>query len=214
MILPTMTDEQRMQELMTDFRRFYTKFVREIEPKWDKMALKQNVFPKIFRWTQVSASNNNIHIAGNIYGRKAVREGYASMMYTTMRTNKGTHLFMYTNCGEEFLYLFPPHALLRYNDRLSLHLSDAETVDHYICRQVQSNGGGEVDEVTGKCILATDDGIWMGNRIIGNFYIFKTFVDNSLLHDNQLKEGDNCKNDYDEFIEMARKYYKQLHKSL
>ena len=209
MILPTMTDEQRINELMADFRSFWTRFTRETVYKWDKAALKQNKFPKIYHWSDTSKNNNKINIMGYITGRKAVRTGYVSIMYTTMRTYKGTWMFLFINNGGEFIYVFPPHALDRYRERLGLDFSDTEIIDYYINKQVQSNGGGETTLLDGKCILATDDGIWMGNQLFGDNYIFKTFVDNSLLRDSQLEEGDNCKNDIEEYLDVMRKHIKE-----
>lgn len=208
MILPSMTDEQRINELTEDFRRFWNKFKHDIVYKWDKAALKQNNFPKIYHWSDVSKNNNKINIAGFITHRKAIRVGYLSIMYATMRTFKGTHLFMYTENEGEYIYIFPPHALERYRERLGLELSDAEIVEYYINRQVCSNGGGDTSLYDNTCILATDDGIWMGNKLFGNNYIFKTFVDNSLLRKEQLKEGNESILDIQEYLDVMRKHIK------
>lgn len=114
--------------------------------------------------------------------------------------------------SESFLYMFPPHALDRYRERLDLELSDAEVVTHYIDKQLSSNGGGEIDIPTGRAIMVTEDGIWMGNFVSENAYIFKTFVDNGHLYENQMEEGNNAMADYQEFVDLARKYYKKLRK--
>jgi len=210
MILPTMTDMERERELLDEFRRFVKRFNRETVNKWDKAAMKQSVFPKIYHWSETTARKNTLHIVGYIHGRKAVHEGYVSIMYTTMRTDKGTHLFMYTDYKGEYLYIFPPHALERYSSRLNLCLGGSEVAEHYIRRQVASNGGGDYDKETGRCIMSTDDGIWMGKQLSDHSYLFKTFVDNTLLYKDQLEEGDECKTDFDEFLDMTKKYFKGL----
>jgi hypothetical protein len=192
MLLHTMTIEEMHREMNKDVPWIDTKFVKLLALHNRKFKKRKNVNYKKFFWAKSPYTGNRwLLLSFCIHSCPY----YAS--FTTFESPQGLTLLHHLD-EKDYVYKFSPHFLTRYKERLRLKVSTSRELietfvlaNNYYYHMPQSSNDAKLEraeELPYNILLIMEQGLGLGVCYPKDkLMMVKTFVSNSMIHNQQWK---------------------------
>lgn len=207
MLIPTMTDQEKRAQVIQDSKELGAYISSELRPKIIKAARKFNNFPRIFKSERVTRNRNKYHIRIKVLSRSDVNHAHMMSAYTIMDANEGKYALAISTrqCGEDFVQIYVPHLFTRYSQRYGCDMFEEERIHRFMedslspeCSGVRLMGDGTVfATVLGGVLLGVED-----NGVV----VYKTYVDEARLREEQLDEDSDLRDSFMKKIAKSKRW--------
>lgn len=207
MLVSTMNDSEKRKQAIEDTAEI-NKYVKyDLYKKLHRDIKKFNNFPRIFKTVYVTKNRNKYYLLFRAESKNQFDKGFWVHAYTIMDSNEGKYAMIAVSIVDnvESFQIYAPHLFARYTQRYGVKMYEEDRIHKFMedSTEVRYGGVKVYDKENGKIMSIVKGGAIFGD-IDGDIIVFKTFVDEDRLYDNQIDIGDEI---IDGFI-LRDKLYK------
>lgn len=202
-----MTYEELANEILTDWYRnaypFYLERLLKLHNKYRRIVMTSNPQkPMFFKGIEyISPKMNKFVVVPYSISRSDFKKrgvcfiSYAKVYY------KNRWLLLHILCSQHnlFINIITRHFIKRYLERF-LNPRAEVIEDMYLEFLKRNSVFMYIDKGTEKCVIS-DDGMFLGEQINGNCFLFKTYIPRNQFHDDQKTVYDRGLEDIDQYQE-------------
>ena len=209
MLVRTMTDAEKRKQAVEDTEEINKYITFTLRKKLSKEIKKYNKFPRVFKTTYTTKNRNKYYLLFNVKDRTTLDRGYWVHVYTIMDSKEGKYAMIAVTQASivESFQIYAPHLFARYTQRYGVKMYEEERIHKFMEDNIDLKYGGLRCE-DGKAMARVNGGAILGD-VEGDIIIFKTFVDDSLLREEQVGYGDNIIDKFNERVELFKKIFKK-----
>lgn len=193
MLVSTMTDIEKRKQAIEDVEEVnkYVKF--NLYKELRRCVKNFNKFPRIFNTTYVTKNKNRYYLKFRAESKNSFGKGFWVHAYTIMDSKEGKYAMIAVTIADkvESFQIYAPHLFARYTQRYGVNMYEEERIHKFMEDSTELKYGGTkvYDKEKGKVMAVVNGGAIFGD-IDGDIIVFKTFVDDERLYDNQVDIGD------------------------
>lgn len=209
MLIPTMNDAEKRKQAIEDSIEIKRYYAYVMQKKLCKEIRKYNKFPRILKTLYVTKNNNKYYLIIRAVSRNALDKAHWCFIYTIMDSNEGKYAMIAVNqpTGIESFQIYAPHLFARYTERYGVKMYEEERIHKFMEDSATLDYGGVREYEKGKVMSMVNGGAIFGD-IEGDIVVFKTFVDNERLRDEQIEIGDIARANFNKRVELCKSIYK------
>lgn len=211
MFVHTMTDLEKRKQAIDDINEVNRYVSYELIKKLSKEVKKFSKFPRTFKTSYITKNKNKYFLIFRCYSRNTLDKPHWTHSYTIMDSNEGKYAMIAVTHNEvvETFQIYAPHLFARYTERFGCDMYEEERIHRFMedSSEIKYSGIREYEE--GKVMSVVNGGVIFGDKK-GDIIVFKTFVDEERLYDEQTELG---KNIVENFYKRDAEY-KQMYKKI
>lgn len=204
MFVHTMTDYEKRRQAIEDTQEVDRYMKNVLWKKLVKEIKKYNKFPRIFKFQYTTRNKNKYYMMLRAESRNTIDKPYWLHVYTIMDSNEGKYaMIAVSQYGIiESFQIYAPHLFARYTKRYGLQMYEEERIHRFMEDSIDLKYGG-VKVKDGKAMAIVNGGVILGD-CEGDIIVFKTFVDDSLLRSEQVENGEQIVDGFNERRELYK----------
>lgn len=192
MIVPSMTEEQLLEEIKLDFKNIYdTSTIKK--KKAERIVRTSSVFPVRLHSFITSKRKNNWLILWEAHSKKNIGDKSIVSFICYYDSTHGKYAVMPTIQNRNILLIkYAPHFFQRFAQRMNLDLSGIDLIKRYF--EYNTSYGFQYENVQDESGMvqvfgSTDEGIAMGVMSTqNNVILIKTFITYEMTKGEQIKD--------------------------
>lgn len=209
MFVHTMTDLEKRKQAIDDINEVNRYVSYELIKKLSKEVKKFSKFPRTFKTSYITKNKNKYYLIFRCYSSNTLDKPHWTHSYTIMDSNEGKYAMIAVTHNKvvETFQIYAPHLFARYTERFGCDMYEEERIHRFMedSSEIKYSGIREYEE--GKVMSVVNGGVIFGDKK-GDIIVFKTFVDEERLYDEQTELG---KNIVENFYKRDAEY-KQMYK--
>lgn len=206
MFVSTMTDAEKRKQAIEDAFEVNKYLIIDVYKKVKKEIRRFSNFPRVFKLSYITKNRNKYYILIKAESRNVISKPFWFHAYTIMDSNEGKYamIAVLQNGIVETFQIYAPHLFARYTQRYGVQLYEEERIHRFFEDNITLEyGGARIKD--GKVFARVKGGALFGDAV-GDILIFKTFVDDTLLRQEQVEYGEEIIDMFQERVE----FYKQI----
>lgn len=186
-----MTDLEKRRQAIADAHEITRYTILNLRPKLVKEIRKFNIFPRILKSTYTTKNKNKYFLLFLIESRSDIDKPYIMASYTIMDSAEGKYaMSAVLTLGENVSFqIYSPHLFARYTQRYGCNMYEEERIHRFMEDSLKSKYTGTREYEEGKIYSVVNGGAILGD-IRGDIIVYKTYVDDESLREEQLELGD------------------------
>lgn len=208
MIIPTMNDAEKRKQAIEDTKEVDKYVTYNLYYKLRKDVRKFNKFPRFFRTTYITKNRNKYYLICRADSKTSFDTPFWIHAYTIMDSNEGKYAMIAVSQHGviETFQIYAPHLFTRYTQRYGVEMYEEERIHRFMQDSASPSFGGVKEYEKGKIMSVVNGGAIFGDKE-GDIIVFKTFVDNARLREEQIEIGEKTQEAFNKRIELFKQIY-------
>lgn len=208
MIIPTMNDAEKRKQAIEDTKEVDKYVTYNLYYKLRKDVRKFNKFPRFFRTTYITKNRNKYYLICRADSKTSFDTPFWIHTYTIMDSNEGKYAMIAVSQHGviETFQIYAPHLFTRYTQRYGVEMYEEERIHRFMQDSASPSFGGVKEYEKGKIMSVVNGGAIFGDKE-GDIIVFKTFVDNARLREEQIEIGERTQKAFNKRIELFKQIY-------
>lgn len=208
MLVPTMNDAEKRKQAIEDAFEVDKYVTYNLYYKLRKDVRKFNKFPRLFKATYITKNKNKYFLICRAESKTSFDTPFWVHAYTIMDSNEGKYAMIAVSQHGviETFQIYAPHLFARYTERYGVQMYEEERIHKFMLDSTELKYGGVKEYEQGKMMAVVNGGIILGDKE-GDIVVFKTFVDNDRLREEQIEIGEKVQESFD----LRRKLFKFIY---
>lgn len=207
MLVPTMNDTEKRKQSIEDAFEVDKYVTYNLYYKLRKDVRKFNKFPRLFKVTYITKNKNKYYLICRAESKTSFDTPFWVHAYTIMDSKEGKYAMVaiLQHGVVETFQIYAPHLFSRYTERYGVQMYEEERIHRFMSDSTEPKYGGVKEYDTGKVMSVVNGGVILGDKE-GDIVVFKTFVDNDRLREEQIEIGEKAQEAFDQ----RRKLFKHI----
>lgn len=208
MLIPTMNDAEKRKQAIEDTHEVDKYVTYNLYYKLRKDVRKFNKFPRLFKTTYTTKNRNKYYLICRAESKTTFDTPFWVHAYTIMDSNEGKYAMIAVSQHGviETFQIYAPHLFTRYTQRYGLNMYEEERIHRFMQDSAEFRYGGVKEYDKGKMMAMVNGGAIFGDKD-GDIIVFKTFVDEARLREEQLEIGEKAIQSFEERMKIFKTIY-------
>lgn len=174
-----------------------------------KDVRKFNKFPRLFKVAYTTKNKNKYYLICRAESKTTFDTPFWVHAYTIMDSNEGKYaMIAISQHGViETFQIYAPHLFTRYTERYGVKMYEEERIHRFMLDSASLSYGGVKEYEPGKIMAVVNGGVILGDKE-EDIVVFKTFVDNERLREEQLEIGEKTQKGFYKRIELFKQVFR------
>lgn len=185
MIVPTMSEKELIEEIISDMPNVVAKSDSLLDKRLRKACIRRTVYP-ISVSEIITTRRKNKWVVMQIAKTKKMSGDNSIFVFACLfDTPHGLYVYRpwVWDGGATTLNIYPPHFFRRYRERLGLSETGVDLIKRYLRATAI---GTVINNVDGNVTHTISEGMCLGVSTIEGSHLLKTFVSNEMLRESQI----------------------------
>ena len=203
-----MNDAEKRKQAIEDTKEVDKYVTYNLYYKLRKDVRKFNKFPRFFRVTYTTKNRNKYYLICRADSKTSFDTPFWVHAYTIMDSNEGKYAMIAVSQHGviETFQIYAPHLFTRYTQRYGVKMYEEERIHRFMQDSASPSFGGVKEYEKGKIMSVVNGGAIFGDKE-GDIIVFKTFVDNARLREEQIEIGEKAQEAFNKRIELFKQIY-------
>ena len=208
MLIPTMNDAEKRKQAIEDTYEVDKYVTYNLYYKLRKDVRKFSKFPRLFKTTYTTKNRNKYYLICRAESRTTFDTPFWVHVYTIMDSNEGKYAMIAVSQHGviETFQIYAPHLFTRYTERYGVNMYEEERIHRFMTDSASPHDGGVKEYEKGKMMAVVNGGVILGDKE-GDIIVFKTFVDNDRLREEQIEIGEKTQKAFAKRLELFKTIY-------
>ena len=208
MLIPTMNDAEKRKQAIEDTKEVDKYVTYNLYYKLRKDVRKFNKFPRLFKSTYVTKNRNKYYLICRAESKTTFDTPFWVHAYTIMDSNEGKYAMIAVSQQGiiETFQIYAPHLFARYSQRYGVNMYEEERIHRFMQDSTSPLYGGVKEYEKGKMMSVVNGGVILGDKE-GDIIVFKTFVDNNRLREEQIEIAEKAQEAFGKRIELFKQIF-------
>lgn len=168
-----------------------------------------NKFPRWFKTTYTTKNRNKYYLICRAESRTTFDTPFWVHSYTIMDSNEGKYAMIAVSQHGiiETFQIYAPHLFARYTERYGTKMYEEERIHRFMMDSAEPKYGGVKEYEKGKVMAVVNGGVILGD-MDGDIIVFKTFVDNNRLREEQIEIGEKAQEGFGKRMELFKEIFR------
>ena len=205
MLIPTMNDAENRKQAIEDTYEVDKYVTYNLYYKLRKDVRKFSKFPRLFKTTYTTKNRNKYYLICRAESRTTFDTPFWVHVYTIMDSNEGKYAMIAVSQHGviETFQIYAPHLFTRYTERYGVNMYEEERIHRFMTDSASPLYGGVKEYEKGKMMAVVNGGVILGDKE-GDIIVFKTFVDNDRLREEQIEIGEKTQKAFAKRLELFK----------
>lgn len=205
MLIPTMNDVEKRKQAIEDTYEVDKYVTYNLYYKLRKDVRKFSKFPRLFKTTYTTKNRNKYYLICRAKSRTTFDTPFWVHVYTIMDSNEGKYAMIAVSQHGviETFQIYAPHLFTRYTERYGVNMYEEERIHRFMTDSASPLYGGVKEYEKGKMMAVVNGGVILGDKE-GDIIVFKTFVDNDRLREEQIEIGEKTQKAFAKRLELFK----------
>ena len=205
MLIPTMNDAEKRKQAIEDTYEVDKYVTYNLYYKLRKNVRKFSKFPRLFKTTYTTKNRNKYYLICRAESRTTFDTPFWVHVYTIMDSNEGKYAMIAVSQHGviETFQIYAPHLFTRYTERYGVNMYEEERIHRFMTDSASPLYGGVKEYEKGKMMAVVNGGVILGDKE-GDIIVFKTFVDNDRLREEQIEIGEKTQKAFAKRLELFK----------
>lgn len=205
MLIPTMNDAEKRKQAIEDTYEVDKYVTYNLYYKLRKDVRKFSKFPRLFKTTYTTKNRNKYYLICRAESRTTFDTPFWVHVYTIMDSNEGKYAMIAVSQHGviETFQIYAPHLFTRYTERYGVNMYEEERIHRFMTDSASPLYGGVKEYEKGKMMAVVNGGVILGDKE-GDIIVFKTFVDNDRLREEQIEIGEKTQKAFAKRLELFK----------
>lgn len=205
MLIPTMNDAEKRKQAIEDTYEVDKYVTYNLYYKLRKDVRKFSKFPRLFKTTYTTKNRNKYYLICRAESRTTFDTPFWVHVYTIMDSNEGKYAMIAVSQHGviETFQIYAPHLFTRYTERYGVNMYEEERIHRFMTDSASPLYGCVKEYEKGKMMAVVNGGVILGDKE-GDIIVFKTFVDNDRLREEQIEIGEKTQKAFAKRLELFK----------